>query len=313
MGLDLCVWNKCNNRCLMCTNPLKPWPAWDGSFEYDFESIKKRLEKKKEELEKSEILYLSGGEPTLHPQFLEILKYINQNFPKLKIMLLTNGRTFYYDKFSKILPSIKNLSVAISLHGPNAKIHDAITRMPGSFDQAQKGIKNILENRKRGQEVEIRTVVTGKNYKNLGNTLLFLEKEFPSVDRIAIVFLEIEGHAVQNLKSVGASLSDFSLILEKNKKAIISSRKIRLYHFPLCKVPVELWSCVWRTLPKKEVAFVEKCSACSYKKYCLGIHKMYLKYVGKKEIKPMKKKIYLELSKNFHHPIKSISINKKKK
>ena len=30
--MDICVWDKCNNRCLMCTNPDRPWPNWDGSF-----------------------------------------------------------------------------------------------------------------------------------------------------------------------------------------------------------------------------------------------------------------------------------------
>lgn len=313
MGLDLCVWNKCNNRCLMCTNPEEQWPAWDGSFDYDFNSIKSRLEKKKEELQESEILYLSGGEPTLHPQFLEILKFINQKFPKLKIMLLTNGRTFYYEKFAKILPSIKNLSMAVSFHGHNSKMHDSITRMPGSFNQVKKGLANILKNRRSGQEVEVRIVITGKNYKNLEDILALIKKEFPSVDRIVIVFLEIEGHAVRNLKKVKVSFTDFKPILEKSKKNIMDSGKIRLYHFPLCQVPVELWPYAWRTLPEKEVSFVRVCNSCPYKKHCLGIHKMYLEYMGEKEIKPIKEKIFLKLNKNFHEPIKSVSINKKKK
>jgi len=297
----------------MCTNPEEPWPAWDGSFDYDFESIKNRLSKKEEELKKSEIIYLSGGEPTLHPHFLEILKYINQKFPKLKIMLLTNGRTFYYEKFSKIFTSIKNLSIAVSFHGHNSKTHDSITRMPGSFNQVCQGLKNILKNRRSGQEVEVRVVITGKNYKSLGDILALLEKKFPSIDRIVIVFLEIEGHAVRNLKAVGVTYDKFNPILEKNRKMIISSEKVRLYHFPLCKVPFGLWPYVWRTLPEKEVSFAKICDSCLYKKHCLGVHKMYLKYIGEEGIKPIRKKVFLKLSKNFHQPVKSVSINKKKK
>lgn len=310
MGLDICVWDKCNNRCLMCTNPERPWPAWDGGYDYDFDSIIERLDKKKSELLGGDILYLSGGEPTLHPRFIDILKYINRNFPNLKIMLLTNGRTLCYESLPRMLSAINNLSMAVSLHGPNAEIHDEITGTPGSFDQACKGIKNIIKYRKSGQEVEIRAVISKINYKKCGEFLSFIEKRFPSVDRVAFIFIEMEGRAIRNIKKVGVKFSDFKPILEKMVPALIAFKKARLYHFPLCAIPIELWPYTWRTLPDYEVAFIEACSRCNYKKYCLGIHKLYLKHMGESGISPVREKISIKTDNNFHHPIKRISINK---
>ncbi len=37
--MDICLWNKCNNRCLMCTNPHDFWQ----DDHYDYNSLKGRL------------------------------------------------------------------------------------------------------------------------------------------------------------------------------------------------------------------------------------------------------------------------------
>ena len=310
MGLDICVWDKCNNRCLMCTNPERPWPAWDGGYDYDFDSIIERLDKKKSELLGGDILYLSGGEPTLHPRFIDILKHINKNFPNLKIMLLTNGRTFCYEKLPRMLSAISNLSIAIPLHGSNARIHDKIAGVPGSFNQTCKGIENILRFKRSDQEIEIRVVISKVNYKKCGEILSFIKKRFPSVDKVAFIFLEIEGRAIDNIKDVGVKFSDFKPVLKEMVPALVAFRKAKLYHFPLCTVPVKLWPYAWRTLPDYEVTFIEACSRCNYKKYCLGIHKLYLKHIGESGISPVREKINVIAGENFHHPIKQALINK---
>ena len=297
----------------MCTNPEQPWPAWDGKYDYDFNSILRRLDKKKSEFLGEDILYLSGGEPTLHPRFIDILKYINKKFPDLRIMLLTNGRTLCYESLPRALSAISNLSIAVSLHSSNAEIHDKITGTPGSFDQACKGIENILRFRRSGQEVEIRVVISKINYKKCGEILSFIKKRFPSIDKVAFIFIEIEGRAIRNIRKVGVKFSDFKPILKKITPALIAFKKAKLYHFPLCVVPVKLWPYVWRTLPDYEVAFVKACSKCSYKKYCLGIHKLYLKHMGKSGIYPIRDEIEVIADENFHHPIKRASISKKKK
>jgi hypothetical protein len=229
----------------MCTNPPRPWPGWDGGFEYDFDSIKKRLETRKEDLLKGDILYLSGGEPTLHPQFVDVLQYINNHFPNLRIMLLTNGRTLCYDSLPQMLSTINNLSLAISLHGPSAEIHDKITGVPGSFEQACRGIENILRYQKPDREIEIRVVISKINYKKCGEILSLIRKKFPSINRVAFIFIEIEGHAIDNLKEIGVKFSDFKPILKKMVPALIAFKKAMLYHFPLCAVPEELWPYVW--------------------------------------------------------------------
>jgi MoaA/NifB/PqqE/SkfB family radical SAM enzyme len=313
MGFDICVWDRCNNRCLMCTNPERPWPGWDGGFEYDFDSIIKRLEKRKEELLKGDILYLSGGEPTLHPRFIDILQYINKQFPDLRIMLLTNGRTLCYESLPQMLSIINNLSLAVSLHGPNAEIHDRITGVPGSFEQACRGIENILRYQKPDREIEIRVVISRINYKKCGEILSLIKRKFPSIGRVAFIFIEIEGHAIDNLEEVGVKFSDFRPILKKMVPALVAFKKAMLYHFPLCAVPEELWPYVWRTLPEHEVTFLEDCSECLYREYCLGVHKLYLDHIGKSGISPVRRKINIKTTDNFHHPISQVSTSKKNK
>jgi len=290
----------------MCTNPNPPWPAWDGSFDYSYDAIIERLEKVKEKIKLDDSIYLTGGEPTLHPQFLDILKYLTQNFPKQKITLLTNGRRFIYKDFTREVLGINDdFNIDVSLHGPTDYTYDKITRAPGSFKQTIKGLENLLFYKKK-QTIGIRFVITKLSYKYIAQFLEMVKKRFPSINKIIFLFWEPEGQAIKNLETIKISYNQVRPYLEKIQPSIKPLKEIRFYHFPLCTIPKRLWPYTWRTLRPDEVNFIKKCDKCYYKNYCLGIHKDYLKYMVSKDFRPINKKIKLKLGPNFHHPIQSL-------
>ncbi|MDD2753122.1 MAG: radical SAM protein [Candidatus Portnoybacteria bacterium] len=307
MTIDLCVWDRCNNKCLMCTNPDRPWPAWDGSFDYSFEAIIGRLEKNRKKIKAAESIYLTGGEPTLHPRFLDIFRYLAKTFPAQRIKLLTNGRRFIYRDFAeKFLAVTNNLEIDMSLCGPESAVHDGVTRAAGSFEQAAKGLRIILENRRPGQEIGVRTVLNKATFRHIGGTLRLLRDKFQDLDRVIVIFMEFEAQAIKNIDLVKINYAQARPYLDEAGPILKDFKDIRFYHFPLCTVAKNIWPYVWRTLPAKEVSFVRACGKCGYKKLCSGIHKGYLKSVGREDFFPVKEKIGMELSGDFYRPINNI-------
>lgn len=309
--MDICVWDKCNNKCLMCTNPDWPWPAWDGSFKYDYQSLVKRIEKSEKEIKKKyDSIYLSGGEPTLHPRFLELLEFISKLFPEQKIKLLTNGRRFIYKDFAKnVLNITNNLDIELSIYGANKKNHEIVTRALGSFEQTVHGLENLLNYRKKDQLINVRFIITKLSYKSLEEFLEMMKKRFLSIDRIMLIFWEVENQAVKNIKAVKVTYNQVSPYLGKIYPLLGNFKEIRLYHFPLCTLSEKFWPYVWRTLDKDGVIFNSSCAKCQYRKYCLGIPKEYSKHMGIKEFKPIKENFNIKERKDIYQPI--LSINKK--
>jgi len=308
--MDICVWDKCNNKCLMCTNPDRPWPAWDGSFDYSYKSLIKRIEKSEEKIKTYDSIYLSGGEPTLHPDFLKVLEFISKHFPKQRIILLTNGRKFLYRNFAQeVLNITNNLDIELSIYGPNKKIHESVTRASGSFEQTIQGLENLLNYKKEGQLINVRFVITKLSYKYLEEFLKMMKKRFLLTDRIMLIFWEVEHQAVKNIKAIKVTYNQVFPYLEKTNHLLNFFKEIRLYHFPLCTISENFWPYVWRTLPEDGVIFKNSCNQCRYKKYCLGIPKEYSEHMGVKEFEPIKKNFKIKETKDTYHPI--LIINKK--
>lgn len=126
----------CNNRCIFC---LDKEPQ-NGTV-IPFSEIKKRF---KEGLkEGSTQVILSGGEATLHPKFLEIVK-MGKKMGYKKIQVITNGRMFSYKDFLNETVKAGVDEITFSIHGHNAALNDALTGVKGSFDQSLRGLKNAL-------------------------------------------------------------------------------------------------------------------------------------------------------------------------
>jgi len=299
--VDVCFWNKCNNRCLMCTNP----EDFGDSDEYNYQDVYRRLMSQK----KNEVhITMTGGEPTINPDFIRIIEYIKKDLSDMAITLLTNGRRFSYPVFAKKCLEIKNLQIAVSLHGHNSQTHDRITLAKGSFTQTVLGIANISKYKNRFQRLTIRLVITKLTYKHIHKTLDFIKDKFPNVDKVAIMFMEMEEQAEKNIDLVGLTYKEWQTQLSLIRLRIKNFKQLQFYHFPLCTIDTDLWKYVWRTLSKDELTFAPQCERCWCKKYCLGIHKAYSRLIGDKEFFPPKKVIIKEDNSDLqHHPIANVN------
>lgn len=291
----------------MCTNPIG-FQTKEVSKDYSFEKITKRVQSDTVfRRNDQENINFTGGEPTTHPRFLELCYWFRRTFPRKKIVLASNGRLFSYPWFAKKFLEINNVAIEIAILGPNKSLHDAITKTKGSFEQTIRGIHNILEHRNELQELELRIVLIKQNYKLTGEILDLILSDFPSVDRVIIIFPEPEGKCGKNYKSIGITYKQVKGKMTSVVKRFHDKfRELRLYHFPLCTLEPKLWKYTWITQRRDEVTYLSLCDNCSYRKYCCGIHNDYLKIIGRKEFKPIKKVLSLRIGKDPHHPILDI-------
>ncbi len=95
----------CNMSCPTCY-AASPQTAVEHSKPIDFETFKRNVLKRLEEQGKIDIIQLSGGEPTLHPQFMEIVAWLAGEKRIDDILLNTNGIKLNDPKFLQQLVAV---------------------------------------------------------------------------------------------------------------------------------------------------------------------------------------------------------------
>jgi MoaA/NifB/PqqE/SkfB family radical SAM enzyme len=151
----------CNDRCVFCLDAN----AHDGRMR-DRDEVKSQiLDGRRKGATR---LILSGGEPTIHPHFTDFVR-LGRLAGYRKIQTVTNGRLFSYRDF--LTRSIdQGLSeITFSLHGPDAKVHDALVGVKGAFDQEVQGLQNALDDGRAVVNIDI--VVNRANVKHLAEML----------------------------------------------------------------------------------------------------------------------------------------------
>jgi len=145
---------KCNYKCFFCyyRNNL-------DDPELPLKEIQKRVDIIKESGIKE--IDLSGGEPTIHSKWFEILEYC-KDFDR--ISCLSNGTKLKDLEFTKRSLEYGLKEVLFSLHGYDEISHDKIVGYPGAFKDILKAIDNCKD---VGIEVRINCTVTSKNMKHL--------------------------------------------------------------------------------------------------------------------------------------------------
>lgn len=313
---DFPLWPQCNIGCVFCSNPVEGFRH--TTEQYSFDEIKKKLAGYKRGLrtfvkfdEVRDYFNLTGGEPTIHPDFLKILALIRLEFPNILIRLLSNGRMFYYIDFAQKTLRIGKtpFEIAIPLFGHDSKTHQSISRTPQSFEQTTAGLRHLRTHKIPGQKIEIRIILTKIQCKRLEKLIEYLLSEFSWVDRVVFLYQEIEGFAEHYKEVLKIPMSEAASHLDRHYEILKKFKEVRLYHFPLCVVPTRLWPWVWNTLADFKVTYLESCqSRCLYKNQCVGIHRSYLRHSVASDISPITSPKPVQIGKNPYHPIKGSSL-----
>jgi MoaA/NifB/PqqE/SkfB family radical SAM enzyme len=151
------VTNECDLACLHCIEESGPGKAFRD--ELDEAQVFKFLE----QVVEAQVPYMSfsGGEPTLHPLFFEMVAYVCGRNSRLKIE--TNGHGLSVEKCER-LKSLGVQAVQVSLDGASRETFNRM-RVRGDFDVAIQGIRNLHA---AGVPVEINYSPTLFNVHEIG-------------------------------------------------------------------------------------------------------------------------------------------------
>lgn len=175
MRIYLLITNSCNLSCVMCIREERK-----ENF-INFEEFKKNFDR--EDTSNIELV-ITGGEPTLHPKFVEFVKYSSKKFKK--VLIATNGT---HNSYVEEIKDIKNLIFQISLDG-DRETHNRI-RGKESFDKILETVQKL---EKYNLNYCIASVVGKYNYKEIDKLIPTL-REYKKMKYWKISYEMPFGHA----------------------------------------------------------------------------------------------------------------------
>lgn len=295
------IWGyKCNNRCCFCIDSEKR----------DF-AVKSTEEIKKEMADSrrrgSTYLELIGGETTIRPDAVSLVNSAKQLGFKT-IAMSTNGRMYSYPDYAQKMIKAGLTDIIFSIHGHNEKLHDSLTRSPGSFKQLLAGLENF---KKLGfKKIGSNTTIVKQNYKFLPQIGQFVYDR--GIRNSEFIFVD---------PTFGGAKTDFyklvpkiSKIVPYVKKCLDIAKRHKVLHWTIRYVPLCYFENYLDQISEllevkkfhtehlapdfknrdveKSRAIVgrikpKRCRKCRLNNICEGIWQEYAKHYGDKELKPI--------------------------
>jgi MoaA/NifB/PqqE/SkfB family radical SAM enzyme len=236
--LTFSVNNYCNQHCRTCN-------IWKNN----------PVEEKKKELKLNEIerifsqfpkifwLTITGGEPFLHEDLVEIVKIACEKSKVNVLTITTNGSLpdIIEKDVKEILRRCKNLTliVNVSIDG-DRKLHDKIRGVKGGFDKAAETIEKLKKIKSRRLIVGINTTLSIFNINKIDNLIKTLRKLSPHSFSACIAqhrekLLNLNLRISSPANKIGKNflqLVKYSLRKRKGLIGLIKSfLRLRFYHY----------------------------------------------------------------------------------
>lgn len=301
--LELHISYACRNDCIFCSEN-EQLEKFRGTF-----LDKKIISRTLAHAAKKGFSHVSftGGEPTIHPDIEEILRFAKTC--GLKTYISSNGGLFASERFcQKTLPYLDE--VCLSIHGPYARMHNRHTRNCQSFKILKRAFLNIERSR---QPIFLfsNTIITPYNIDSLPQIIDFLA-QFKKLKQILFSCVAPDGNGLRYFNQLALPLCYVEKkIPHLNQLCRKRSIALRFFGMPLCilrnneelsndihwspRATFELWKKNKKIHLKKTISLqpnrnrvkVLNCGACLRKKYCGGIFKKYVLEFGDRELKPI--------------------------
>lgn len=196
------ILQRCPNRCIYCSSHSNP----QATHIIPFEIIKNVIDDAKSLGCKT--VCLSGGEPFLHPQILDIISYIAKQ--QLICYVYTSGIYMKNEVYSSLpneyIEAIRGMvdKVIFNVEADSSTLYDQIMGTDvGGFDMMKKSINDCVSS---GLVVETHVVPMQVNFKHLKS--IFEMCYQLGVSKVSILRLVLQGRALENLSLVKLSGKD---------------------------------------------------------------------------------------------------------
>ena len=190
------ILQRCPNRCIYCSSHSNP----QATHLIPFEIIKNVIDGAKSLGCKT--VCLSGGEPFLHPQILDIISYIAKQ--QLTCYVYTSGIYMKDEVYSSLpneyIEAIRGMvdKVIFNVEADSSALYDQIMGTDvGGFDMMKKSINDCVSS---GLVVETHVVPMQVNFKHLKS--IFEMCYQLGVSKVSILRLVLQGRALENLSLV---------------------------------------------------------------------------------------------------------------
>lgn len=173
--IDIELTNNCNLKCIMC-----PRGKAERKNGYMNSSLFKKVVDECQKY-KTPIRFIGWGEPLLHNEFSDYVKYVKQK--NLLLHITTNGTLLNNIKINNIVKNNVD-SIIISLQGTNDKQY-AYIRRTNKYNEIKENVKKLVEvrNNKKLPFIQISTTTTIETGKEIQS---FVNEWLPLVDAVSV-------------------------------------------------------------------------------------------------------------------------------
>jgi len=186
------------------------------------------------------ICEISGGEPTIHPQFSEICHYLAQLRDEsifYKLALLTNAHILSEKQNAEKVSSFVD-DVVITIYTSDAEQHDRVTGVKNSLKRKLKAIENLIS---LGVQVHIKTLIMKPSYQFIPGIAKKVCSIFKESIHLTFNTTHFIGDAKTNNEQLGVRLTDAAPYVEEAIDIAISSGSSIGLFFPLCLIDPIYW------------------------------------------------------------------------
>jgi 7,8-dihydro-6-hydroxymethylpterin dimethyltransferase len=202
--------NRCNQRCPVCFADVA-----DGrDYFLDLDTVRRMLRALAERpTQPCRHIQFSGGEPTLHPKFLEILK-LSRELGFDHIQVATNGSRFAQSDFAHRCEEAGLHTLYLQFDGMSDEVYRALRGQP-LLDQKLRVFENLMRTNMR--VVLVPTIVAGVNVDQIGPIFRFALEHSRHVTGISVQPMAATGR-VKVLRPADAAFNLGDLALEFSRQ-----------------------------------------------------------------------------------------------
>jgi MoaA/NifB/PqqE/SkfB family radical SAM enzyme len=288
------VGHMCNSACLYCV-------AGEPNHEpfIDLKVIKKELEEK---AALYDCIIFTGGEPSMHPRFFELLSIVY--YLGYKIEIQSNIRMFSSKRFTERIRKY-NVRLIVCMNSSRDDVFDRMANAKGAFKQTVLGARNIIN---AGIELDSKVIITTYNYDHLTEIVEFVQSF--GITSIMLVFPTPMGLSKDNFKEINPRYSDIMPAVHKALQwGLDRNLCMETENIPGCilhenyhrcnseyknqqnldgiymNFPKGLYNCKTERVTAQKMK-VTGCANCQYSSKCEGVYREYVSHFGEEEFNP---------------------------